>query len=258
MLDRTRTARRVAVAALAGMLLTGGGFAPPARPDVPAPARPDRAETTAPVLAFDFSGAPAGQSGSTWRTGCFGNIGSAGGSGCITVDGDGALRPAGDRALRFPHTDGGKAVILFPHTASVNPGTADFQLTARIAVTGEGVTPNSNVIQKGLFDTPGGQWKLQTDRGVPSCRIAGIRDGAPVNALAFATESIADDGPVPVRCARRDGRLLLTVGDRVYVSPDDATMDITNTCPVTLGGKGVGAGNDQWHGELSGVAFAVG
>jgi hypothetical protein len=42
------------------------------------------------------------------------------------------------------------------------------------------------------------------------------------------------------------------------VSPDDAALDVTNTAKVTIGAKGTGSNNDQYHGAIDNVVFSTG
>lgn len=220
-------------------------------PSVPASAAPNA------DLYLTFDRAPSGQSGDgPWTEGCFADAASAR-SACIRTDGDGAIRRTeqrSDPAISFPEPGGGAAILYVPHTRKLNPGTRDFVLSAMVDLSAGEAGTGANVLQKGLFDSAGGQWKLQVDDGVPSCRIAGMRGGRKV-ALMVSGPSITGKGWVPLRCDRHDGRLTIIVGTLPPVTArGDAAMDIVNGDEVTIGGReAVRTDNDQLHGDVDNI-----
>jgi hypothetical protein len=216
-------------------------------------------------LAFDLP--PSGQSEpGPWTTGCFADSAAAADDGCVAVGGAGALsrvtRPSGggtSPAIKFPDSGGGTAILQANHAAQLNPGAADLTITALVKLTAAETSPGANIVQKGNFGTAGGQWKLQIDNGVPSCRIAGVRNGAAVSALAEWGTSIAGTGWKFVECKRRGAVLSINVAGGTPVNaPEDATMEIANTAKVSIGAKGTGSNNDQFHGSLDNIVFSVG
>ncbi|MEU7869377.1 hypothetical protein [Dactylosporangium sp. NPDC049140] len=68
-----------------------------------------------------------------------------------------------------------------------------------------------------------------------------------------STASATDGAPAPVTVARYtfDGAVHATTAI-------PATLAITNPVPLSIGGKGDGAGNDQFHGTLDDVWIALG
>jgi len=176
----------------------------------------------------------------------------------------GVQRPSGagtSPAVRFPAPGAGKAVIQVPDAAHLDPGTADFTLTAMVKLNADEVSAGANVVQKGTFGgTTGGQWKLQVDGGVPSCRIAGVQNGLEVDAMATWSGSIAGAGWKFIECKRRGAVLSINVANSATPvdAPQDATMDITSSAKVFVGAKGTGTNNDQFHGAVDNVVFSVG
>jgi hypothetical protein len=218
-------------------------------------------------LRLAFDDAPSGQSEpGPWTGGCFADSAAPPDQACIAVGTAGSVgrlqRPSGSGtspAIAFPAPGTGRAMLEIPHAAALNPGSADFTVSAMVRLTSAQASPGANIVQKGLFATAGGQWKLQIDGGVPSCRIAGTRAGAAVSALVSADVSIADAGWTFVQCKRRGSVLSITVGNRTPVpAGDDATMEISNTSKVTVGAKGTGSSNDQFHGALDNVVLSIG
>jgi Laminin G domain len=225
------------------------------------------AHAAAEQIRLNFDAAPIGQPpAGPWTTGCFADAAAPADNACIGVAAGGSVarvqRPSGTTtspAIGFPASGTAKAVLTVPHAAYLNPGTADFTVSAIVNLTAAERSPGANIVQKGVFNTAGGQWKLQVDNGVPSCRIAGGRSGVAVSAIVAWGSSIADQGWKFVQCKRRGAVLSISVANATAVnSPDDASMDISNTAKVTVGAKGTGTSNDQFHGALDNVIFSVG
>lgn len=245
----TRWIARVAVAAL--------GLAAVAVVDT------SSANAATELIRLSLNGPPGGQPDSgPWRQGCFPNAAISSSRACIGSAGGGSVSPAGgsgpgsSQALAYSRT--GRVVLTMPHAPRYNPGTADFLVSAQVRISRNQVTHGANLVQKGYFDTPGGQWKLQADRGVPSCRIAGFRGNHRVSALVSWRGTIVDQGWTRLRCWRQGAMLVLQVGDATPVaSPHDARMRIANGNPVSIGGKGTGIRNDQFRGALDQVQFVV-
>jgi hypothetical protein len=217
-------------------------------------------------LRLNFDDPPSGQvEPGPWITGCFADVTTPADNGCVTVAGTGAVgrvtRPSGSGsspAITFPAPGAGPAMLQVPHATYLNPGAADFTISAMVKLTVDQASPGANLVQKGTFASAGGQWKLQIDSGVPSCRIAGVRAGVAVSAIVSWGSSITGGGWKYVECKRRGAVLSISVaGGSPVAAVDDATMTIANTLPVTVGAKGVGANPDQFHGALDNVVFST-
>jgi hypothetical protein len=216
-------------------------------------------------LALTFDGAPSGQTErGPWRAGCFTDAGSSLRA-CIRTDDGGTIsrtvhRTSGNDspAITFPAPGEGTAILYIRHTARLNPEAHDFAIAAMIDLTATERGTGSNLVQKGHFDTTGGQWKLQVDDGVPSCRIAGQRDGRRVAAMVSGP-SIAGKGWVSLRCERRGSKLTISVdGGAPATAPQNAAMTIGNDAEVTIGGRVTGAAdNDQLHGDLDRIVVDI-
>ncbi|HEY1179578.1 MAG TPA: LamG-like jellyroll fold domain-containing protein [Phytomonospora sp.] len=216
-------------------------------------------------LVLTFDGTPSGQSKKgPWREGCFTDAGSSLRACIRTADGGSISRTVhrtsgnDSPAVTCPAPGDGTAILYIRHTARLNPESRDFAIAAMIDLTATERGTGSNLVQKGHFDTAGGQWKLQVDDGVPSCRIAGSRDGRKVAAMVSG-RSIAGEGWVSLRCERRGSKLTISVdgGDPVTAS-QNAAMAIGNDAEVTIGGRVTGAAdNDQLHGDLDRVVVDI-
>ncbi len=151
-----------------------------------------------------------------------------------------------------------RAILQAASNPAHNPGTRPMRFGAVIALAATQTGDGENIMQKG-YAASGTQWKLQVDgvAGKPSCVLAG---GSPhVIYQVTAPVSVADGGWHTVEC-RRAGSVLRIVVDAVARGSVTvpAGLSITNSLPLCLGGKGVSANNDQFHGYLDAAWMYVG
>jgi hypothetical protein len=172
------------------------------------------------------------------------------------------MAPHGNgQALVFPDRCTGdtcpRVVLQATDTADLNPGDKTLAYGANVLLgKSEGASPE-NILQKGF--TTGGQYKLQIDgtSGKPSCAMSDTKDNKVF--LARSRTSIADGQWHGLECRRTGETLSIVVDDQVQTSATiPAALSVTTTQPFSLGGKGVGAGNDQFHGSLDDVWVSVG
>jgi hypothetical protein len=184
--------------------------------------------------------------------------------------------PRGGSAAKFPDPCAPtpaagcpKAMIRTDPARSddLNPRSAPFTFGAELLMEPSHLSGGSNVVQKGLFEDPGGQWKLQVDNrsgetGQASCSVRGVIDGElarPVYVEAWEAD-VADGRWHRVVCRRTaDDRLAIIVdGVRENSRPFPVGASISNDAPVTVGAKRVDiADNDQFHGTLNRVFFRL-
>jgi hypothetical protein len=149
----------------------------------------------------------------------------------------------------------------------LNPRSAPFAFGAVLLMEPSHLTGGSNVVQKGLYNNPGGQWKLQVDSppgspGRPSCSVRGVVDGEladPVFVKASGVD-VADGGWHRVVCRRTADDRLAIIVDGVWQDsePVPSGMGIGNDAPVGVGAKHLNSDdNDQFHGALSRVFFRL-
>lgn len=115
-------------------------------------------------------------------------------------------------------------------SGALNPGTRDFAVTIRFRT----FAPTANLIQKGQATTPGGYFKLeQPDAGGVHCVFGGAK-----GVVGVATGRAVDDGVWhTVRCERTPTAVTMTVDGVVTDKQSGSTGAISNTYPVTIGGK---------------------
>jgi hypothetical protein len=181
--------------------------------------------------------------------------------GAVTAERPGADGAGG--AARFPPVcDGDEcphATLVGPDDARLDPGQRDFQfgVTVLVQPTDLSSSHGSNLVQKG--DSSHAQWKLQIDgggSGRPSCVVRSAGGGTPVTVRA--TVGVADGTWHRIACRRTSTSLAVLVDDVIVASePLPAGYSIEPAGePLTLGAKGPGLNNDQFHGVLDDVYLA--
>ncbi|MCO8273493.1 LamG domain-containing protein [Actinoplanes sp. TRM 88003] len=145
-----------------------------------------------------------------------------------------------------------------PSTPDLNPGPRDISFGADVYLSPTQTSKGQNVIQKG-FSKTSSQWKLQIDgvAGRPSCVLVG--DRLRRIRMATSTVSVADGRWHRVRCSRVGSVLAVFVDNTLRgrtIVP--ASLSVTNNRPMSIGGKGAFADNDQFNGALDNVWVQVG
>jgi hypothetical protein len=150
-----------------------------------------------------------------------------------------------------------RAILQTPDHPVLNPGTRTFHYGATLRLLPGQTSAGSNVVQKGYADSRS-QWKLQIDgfSGLPSCVLVG-RGSSRVH-LVRAAVTIADGRWHRVTCWRGGGRLAIVVdGVTRGQAAVPAGLAIGNDMPVRIGGKNPQQRNDQFHGQLDEVHYAL-
>lgn len=176
--------------------------------------------------------------------------------GRVVVGGRGRLAP--DQGLVKRGADypaKGRAIIEARDRRTLDPGRHPFKYGAAVKVTPRQVRAESNVVQKGFFSQPGGQWKLQLDRvtGRPSCVVNGSRG----RVITPARVGIADGRWHRLECRRTRGAVSVRVDGQRRGRVFGSTGVVANAAPVRVGGSKTTRGNDQFRGDLDSVFFDV-
>lgn len=257
---------RAAASLVLACVLVACGDQPPSQAD--AAHKPGAAE---PAVDLDFESAPGLDS-------ILASVTNAGTSPLRVVteataagEIDVVAGPGGGKAIRFPsYTTEASAptavLVARPEGSSddLEPGTRDFAFGATFRVdaasSGSATDDGDNLVQRGAYGGPG-QFKIQVDHRIPSCRVAGS-DGA---LFVEADHAVAPDTWYVVTCRRRDDRLRLTLepfGEassrqtwRAYGATGAVT---TGGMPLSIGGKVSTEGlpvasADQFNGSVDDV-----
>ena len=165
---------------------------------------------------------------------------------------------------RCPAAGGCPHVALqTPSSADLNPGSRDIAYGADVLLAPGQTSKGQNIVQKG-YSTTSSQWKLQIDgvAGRPSCVL--VDDRPVVNrraAIRIAASSVtAADGRWHTIVCRRTGTTLTVLVDGVPrgSTPVPARLSVANDRPLSIGGKGAFADNDQFNGALDNVWVEIG
>ena len=194
----------------------------------------------------------------------FGNNGvvvtAAGGSVAAVANGQGVAAGFPDVCSLAPCP---KALVQIADHPSLDPRTSDFQWGARILLQSSQTADGENILQKGLYNQVGGQWKLQVDKagGLPSCVVSGVVPGQTTTrrAVLASSVSVADGIWHQVTCRRTSSAgLEILVDGVVRGSAAMQVVDLNSDAPVTIGNKFVDfTNNDQFHGLLDDAFMTV-
>jgi hypothetical protein len=172
------------------------------------------------------------------------------------------VRHADGQGIVFPTKCAGAAcprvVLQATDVPDLNPGAKDLRYGANVQLSPAETSTGENIMQKG-YSTAGGQYKLQVDgvSGKPSCVMSDKTD--PAIHVAKSPTSIADGGWHTLECRRAGTTLTILVDDQEAGSATvPATLAVVTPQPLSLGGKGTGVNNDQFHGGLDDVWISVG
>ena len=279
-----RNVATTALGAVLALLLAACGGGDTSRPDA-APEPTPRTEATedagaagsgTPELLLDFDSVPAdAETVETVR-----NEGSASVIVMAATSGSAVVRavddPEGGRAVRFPaFTEAAKAprtpsvavLVATDELDALDPGDQDFSFGASFALdsrsSGSAVDDGDNLLQRGGFE--GSQLKLQVDRRVPSCRVAGDRG----DIFVEASTPVVPGRWYSVTCERDASQVNLTVtprgrgeASRTWRSAGAIGTVSLPLAPISIGGK-VGpqgqsvANADQFNGAVDDVFFQI-
>jgi hypothetical protein len=169
---------------------------------------------------------------------------------------------AGGSALAFPPpcpTEPCPRIALRAVTSGdLNPGSRPLRYGASVRLAANETTKGENVLQKG-YSARGSQYKLQIDgaAGRPSCVL--VDDRRPQIHLAMSTVSAADGRWHTLECRRAGASLTILVdGVRRGATVVPAGLTVRNGIPLSVGGKGSFADNDQFQGMLDEVWVSIG
>lgn len=175
-----------------------------------------------------------------------------------TVEAVAGVGGRGD-AVEFPaaceaSTGCPRAMLEVPPDPALDPGTRDFEYGAAVWLAPDQTAKGSNIVQRGRFDTGGGQWKLQVDGldGRPSCVVRSGEDPVTVR----STVSVADSQWHRVVC-RRDASGIEIDVDGTVVRQAGATGSVDSEWPIRVGSPGVGDLDDQFHGRIDDVFVRI-
>jgi hypothetical protein len=142
-------------------------------------------------------------------------------------------------------------VVTVPDDDELDPGTRDFAVDMRLRTSHQ----FGNIVQKGQATVPGGSFKLQIPNGLVQCWFRGSAGSV----LVTAPRAINDGDWHTVRCERDGDGVHLSIDDRIVAEGWGRTGSISNSWPVSIGGKTdcnqVDVGCDYFAGEIDYIAM---
>jgi hypothetical protein len=172
------------------------------------------------------------------------------------------LHGAGE-ALAFPDKCTGKspcphAVLQSPNSADLNPGIRPLAYGATVRLAKGQTSKGQNVVQKG-YSATSSQYKLQVDGvpGRPSCVL--VDEKTLAIKLVRSAVTVADGVWHTVECARAAEVFVILVDGVIQGTLKiPAMLSVTNTSPLSIGGKGTSRNNDQFQGAVDDVWVRIG
>lgn len=179
------------------------------------------------------------------------------GRGTVVVSHKGRLKPvrhAHGHAAMFPCIGCGRALIEVADRRSLDPRSHTFVFGASLWMTKRQGHRRANVVQKGYYSTPGGQYKLQVGFGHPACVVSGSAG----RVIARATARVSNKKWHRVTCKRRPSSVVLRVDGVVKARASGDIGSVSNARPLRVGAKNVtNVHNNQFSGRLDDVFVHV-
>jgi hypothetical protein len=228
-----------------------GGETPPAEPPPPAvTSAPPTAAASRVDLRYSFDGELTESALLPLRV-----VTETGGEVRSVPHGAGMAVRFPDRCTAAEPKQCPRAILESAPAPMLNPDTRPLRYGAAVRIPADQVVNGANVLQKG-FSASGSQFKLQVDRGRPSCVVVDVTRQEIHR--AEGSSRIVDGAWHQLDCTRGGDSLTLTVdgkpAGRATVPLD---LSIVNDEPLRIGGKGISANNDQFSGEIDDVYIAV-
>jgi hypothetical protein len=151
-----------------------------------------------------------------------------------------------------------RALLEAADDADLNPGTQNFAWGASLYVSKAQVVGSPNIIQKGVSSTES-QWKMQVGatQGRAQCVVVGR--GSKQAYIVRSSVTVADAKWHKVLCRRAGSALIVSVdGTNRGSVAVPATLSISNTRPLRVGGPNFNTSSDMYHGFLDDVYATLG
>jgi hypothetical protein len=144
-------------------------------------------------------------------------------------------------------------LVIVPDDRELDPGDRDYAITVRLRTRDH----FGNIIQKGQATVSGGSYKMQIPNGYAQCWFRGSAGAV----LVAAPRSINDGRWHTVRCERTRQGVALSIDGRMVAGRYGWTGSISNSWPISIGGKTdcdqIDVGCDYFAGDLDYVTVEV-
>ncbi|MDX6708282.1 MAG: trimeric autotransporter adhesin [Solirubrobacteraceae bacterium] len=145
----------------------------------------------------------------------------------------------------------GSAYVSVPHAADLNPGASTLTLTIRVKTTQHPATPDWDLMRKGLYTTPGGEYKMEEQpSGQASCGFNGSSGYSELTAGPRIDNGVWHT----VQCIKTATQIKVVVDGTAY--PKSAALGtIANTVDVPIAAR---PGSEYFQGTLDEASIQVG
>jgi hypothetical protein len=149
--------------------------------------------------------------------------------------------------------NGSSSYVDVPSAADLNPGSANITFTIHLKTSGTPPPPPADwdIFRKGLYTTPGGEWKMEfQDTGQASCGFEGTAGYSEL----VAGPAINDGQWHTVSCVKTSTQIRVVVDGQVF-SQAANVGSIANTADVAIGAR---PGSDWYQGQLDEASVQIG
>jgi len=124
--------------------------------------------------------------------------------------------------------------IVQASSSTLNPGSGTYTVVLRYRTTKH----FGNIVQKGQAGSSGGYFKLENPNGQLNCVFRGVDSSGSFQRKAVQSPAVLSDGSWHlINCTRTSTGLTLSVDGNVVATAKGSTGTISNSRPVTIGGK---------------------
>jgi len=143
----------------------------------------------------------------------------------------------------------GSSYVSVPSASDLNPGSRNLTVTIHLKATSVPAKPDWDLIRKGKYDTPGGEWKMEYQpTGQASCGFKGTTSSSLTRGPAL------NDGKWhTVQCVKTSSTIKLIVDGQTY-SKAVSVGSISNTAPVVIGAH---PGSEFFKGALDEASIQI-
>jgi Concanavalin A-like lectin/glucanases superfamily len=120
------------------------------------------------------------------------------------------------------------------NSSTLNPNSGNYTVTLRYRTTKH----FGNIVQKGQAGSSGGYFKIENPNGRMTCVFRGTNSSGNFQRKEVVSPGVLSDGKWHVaRCARTSTGLTLQIDGSVVATAKGSTGNISNTRPISIGGK---------------------
>lgn len=124
--------------------------------------------------------------------------------------------------------------LVVADSAALNPGTRDFSVSFTYRTTRN----FGNIIQKGQHGAKGGYFKIEQPKGHLTCLFRGVLPNGQLNGVLVNSGVLLDDGNWhSITCTRTANEVTMTIDGTLTRHTTGQSGNISNTVPLTIGGK---------------------